>query len=184
MVNVKSQENRIVSNREIRAREVRLIDPDGKNLGVMPYFRALNLAQDQDLDLILISDTMPPVCKIGDAGKYKYEAQKRVKEQNKKNRESRIDIKEVQLRPQIDDHDLNIKINKIKEWIEEGDKVKIVVRFRGREMSTSNEVGARLIEYILEKVPTSNLEGKSELQGNKLTAILCQAKQNDKQKTQ
>ena len=176
MANVKNQENKILSNREIRAREVRLIDASGNNLGIVPYFNALNMAQDQDLDLILISfNHNAPVCKIGDVGKYKYEAQKKQKEIDRKNRENRVDIKEVQLRPQIDDHDLNIRIDKIKEWINDGDKVKIVVRFRGRELGNT-EIGTQLVDHILMQVPGSKLEGKSELQGNKLTAILCQNK--------
>ena len=137
-INEKRQENRVLSNREIRAREVRLINFDGDNMGVIPYFKALNTAEEQGLDLILINaSTHPPVCKIGDLGKYKYEQQKRQKELDRKNRENRIEIKEVQLRPGIDRHDLDIKIRHIKEWILEGDKVKIVIKFRGREMDIS-----------------------------------------------
>lgn len=176
MANVKNQDNRILSNRDIRAREVRLIDVSGHNVGVVPYFKALTLAQESNLDLILISNSNPPVCKIGDVGKYKYDSQKRQKEIDKKNRENRIDIKEVQIRPQIGDNDLNIKISKIKEWIGTGDKVKIVVRFRGREISNSNALGSQILGHILEQVPTSKVEGKSELQGNRLIVILCQSK--------
>ena len=111
MANERQNENRILSNREIRSRDVRLINEDGSNGGVVPFFTAYNLAQNQDLDLIQINSmTNPPVCKIGDLGKYKYEAQKKQHDQDKKNRENRVDIKEVQLRPAIDVHDLNIKV--------------------------------------------------------------------------
>jgi translation initiation factor IF-3 len=176
-INEKRHENRILSNREIRARELRLIDADGGNLGVVPYFRALTIAQDQDLDLILINPgTNPPVCKIGDLGKYKYDLQKKQKEQDRKLRENRIETKEVQLRPGIDKHDLEIKIKHIKEWLADGDKVKIVIKFRGRELANT-ESATTIIENILSQVPNAKLEGNSELQGNRLTATLFQGKQ-------
>lgn len=176
-INERRQENRVLSNREIRAREVRIIDSDGSNKGVWPYFKALGLAQDQELDLILINPNVnPPVCKIGDVGKYKYDLQKRTKEQNKKSREARVETKEVQLRPGIDKHDLDVKIKHIKEWLVEGDKVKVVVKFRGREMANT-EAGRILIDSILTEVPNAKLEGNSELQGNRLTATLFQGKQ-------
>jgi translation initiation factor IF-3 len=175
-INERRLENRVLSNREIRAREVRLIDADGSNLGVVPYFKALNTAEDQDLDLILINPgTQPPVCKIGDLGKYKYEQQKRQKELDRKNRENRIEIKEVQLRPGIDRHDLDIKIKHIKEWISDGDKVKIIIKFRGREMANADQ-GKNIIDNILSQVPSAKLEGNSEMQGNRLTATLFQGK--------
>lgn len=174
-INEKRQENRILSNREIRARDVRLIDSEGKNVGVVPYFKALNLAQDQDLDLILINNADPPVCKIGDVGKYKYEAQKRQKEVDKRNRENRIELKEVQIRPGIDKHDLDVKIKHIKEWLSEGDKVKIIIKFRGREMSNSDQ-GLNIIDNILAQLPDAKKEGNNELQGNRLIVTLFQGK--------
>lgn len=175
-INERRHENRVLSNREIRAREVRLINADGSNLGIVPYFRALNTAEEQDLDLILINPgTNPPVCKIGDVGKYKYDLQKRQKEQDRKLRESRIETKEVQLRPGIDKHDLDIKIKHIKEWLEDGDKVKIVIKFRGREMANVGSAGS-IIDNIMSHVPNAKLEGNSELQGNRLTATLFQGK--------
>lgn len=175
-INERRQENRVLSNREIRAREVRLINADGSNGGILPYFKALNMAEDQELDLILINGgVQPPVCKIGDVGKYKYEQQKRQRELDKKNRENRIEIKEVQLRPGIDKHDLDVKIKHIKEWLTDGDKVKIVIKFRGREMANT-EQGRTIIDNILDQVPAAKLEGNSELQGNRLTATLFQGK--------
>lgn len=176
MANERQNENRILSNREIRSRDVRLINEDGSNGGIVPFFTAFNSAQNQGLDLIQINAmSNPPVCKIGDLGKYKYEAQKKQREQDKKNRENRVDIKEVQLRPAIDTHDLDIKVNKIKEWIADGDKVKVVIRFRGREMA-NQAVGFQLIEHIIATVPSAKVEGRSEMQGNRLTAIISQAK--------
>lgn len=175
-INERRLENRVLSNREIRAREVRLINFDGDNMGIIPYFKALNTAEEQGLDLILInSTTHPPVCKIGDLGKYKYDLQKRQREQDRKNRENRVEIKEVQLRPGIDKHDLDIKIRHIKEWISDGDRVKIVIKFRGREMANAGQ-GQNIIDNILSQVPSAKLEGNSELQGNKLTATLFQGK--------
>jgi len=176
-INEKRPENRVLSNREIRSRDVRLIDADGVNQGIVPYFKALNFAQDQDLDLILINPaTNPPVCKIGDLGKYKYDQQKRQREQDRKLRESRIETKEVQLRPGIDKHDLDVKIKHIKEWLEHGDKVKIVIKFRGREI-VNHESASLIIDNILDHVPNAKIEGNSELQGNRLTTTLFQGKQ-------
>lgn len=176
-INEKRHENRVLSNREIRARELRVIDADGNNLGVIPYFRALAIAQDQGLDLILINPAAnPPVCKIGDLGKYKYDLQKRQKEQDRKLRESRVETKEVQLRPGIDRHDLEVKIKHIKEWLDDGDKVKIVIKFRGRELANADS-GTSIIDNIMSHVPNAKLEGNRELQGNRLTATLFQGKQ-------
>jgi translation initiation factor IF-3 len=172
----KNPENRVLANRDIRAKDVRVIDADGTNIGVLPYFRALNHANDQGLDLILINaGSFPYVCKIGDLGKYKYDQQKKQHEQDKKTRENRVDLKEVQLRPAIDQHDLDVKVKRIKEWIGDGDKVKIVIKFRGREMA-NQEVGHKLIEHIKVEVPLAQVEGRGEMQGNKLIVILSQGK--------
>jgi translation initiation factor IF-3 len=176
-INEKKHENRIFANREIRSKDVRVINSEGVNLGVLPYFRALSMAEDQDLDLIMINPSVhPPVCKIGDLGKYKYDLQKRQREQDRKLRENRVETKEVQLRPGIDKHDLEIKIKHIKEWLADGDKVKIVIKFRGRELANT-ESATVLIDNILSSVPSARLEGNSELQGNRLTATLFQGKQ-------
>ena len=102
--------------------------------------------------------------------------QKRAKEQSKKSRETRVEIKEVQLRPGIDKHDLDTKIKHIKEWLVEGDRVKIVVKFRGREMANTAQGGV-LIDNILSEVPDAKVEGNREMQGNRLTATLFQGKQ-------
>jgi translation initiation factor IF-3 len=176
-INERKHENKIFANREIRSKDVRVINSDGNNLGVLPYFRALAIAEEQELDLILINPSVqPPVCKIADLGKYKYDLQKKQKEQDRKLRENRIETKEVQLRPGIDKHDLDVKIKHIKEWLNDGDKVKIVIKFRGREIANT-ESATSLIDSILSSVPAARLEGNSELQGNRLTATLFQGKQ-------
>jgi translation initiation factor IF-3 len=174
--NERKHENRILANREIKTREVRLLDSVGGNLGIVPYFKALTMAEDQGLDLILINSTaQPPVCKIGDVGKYKYEMKKRTREADKKVRENRVDLKEVQLRPGIDRHDLDVKIKHIKEWLEHGDRVKIVIKFRGREIVNSGSA-VDLINSIMSHVPNAKIEGNRELQGNRLIATLFQGK--------
>ena len=119
-------------NRAIRSPNVRLIDPNGEMLGVMTTRDAIVKAQEFGLDLVEISpNAEPPVCKILDYGKYKYEEQKKKKEAKKKQKV--IEVKEMKLRPQIDDHDLMIKVRQMREFLLEGDKVKVSVRLRGRE---------------------------------------------------
>lgn len=181
-INERRHENRILSNREIRAREVRLIGEDGANLGILPFFKALDTAGNQNLDLILINpNSNPPICKIGDVGKYKYEMQKKEKEQRSKARENRVDLKEVQLRPAIDSHDLGVKLKHIKEWLDDGDKVKIIIKFRGREMSNT-ESGVQILNNIIAACPNAKIEGKSEMQGNRLMATLYQGKTNEQKR--
>ncbi|NBX66403.1 MAG: translation initiation factor IF-3 [Proteobacteria bacterium] len=121
-------------NEQIRAREVRVINENGDMLGVMAPYEAIKLAREAGLDLIEVSpNAAPPVCKILDYGKYKYEQQKKANEARKKQRV--IDIKELKLRPTIGDHDYQIKLRQAREFLTEGDKVKFTLRFRGREQS-------------------------------------------------
>ncbi len=120
-------------NEEIRVPQVRLIDQNGEMLGVMSAREALMRAYDVGLDLLEISpNAVPPVCKITDFGKFKYEQQKKANEARKKQKV--VEIKEVKVRPNIDDHDYGVKMRAMKSFIEEGDKVKVTLRFRGREM--------------------------------------------------
>lgn len=120
-------------NEEIRDREVRLIDVEGEQLGVTPIRKALEIAEDRKLDLVKIApNAKPPVCKIMDYGKYKYEQSKREKEARKNQKV--INVKEVRLSPNIESHDLNVKANQAIKFLKSGDKVKVSVRFRGREM--------------------------------------------------
>ena len=124
-------------NERIRAKEVRLIDQNGDNQGVVPTLKALQMAYDEDLDLVLINPNQdPPVAKILDYGKYKYELEKRAKEAKKK--QHTVDVKEIKIRYKIDTHDYQVRIKSIEKFIAQGNKVKIVVMLRGREMQHSN----------------------------------------------
>ncbi len=133
-------------NHQIDNRTVRLIDADGENVGVVDREIALRKAEEAGLDLVEISPNAdPPVCKILDIGKYKYEEQKRKNEARKKQKV--IEVKEIKLRPSIDDHDYDVKMRAMKRFLEEGDKVKVTLRFRGREMAHM-EIGHRLLARV------------------------------------
>ena len=145
-------------NRNIRALEIRLIGPEGEMLGVVQSRDALVKAQEFGLDLVEISpNAAPPVCKIMDFGKFKYEEQKKKKEAKKKQKV--IEVKEMKLRPQIDDHDLEIKIRQMKEFLAEGDKVKVSMRLRGREAAAN----AKRAQAVFARIQTDLAEsGKAE----------------------
>jgi translation initiation factor IF-3 len=120
-------------NEQIRDKEVRLIDSNGGQLGIVPLKEASRLAEEKKLDLVKISPTAkPPVCKIMDYSKFKFDQAKKEKEARKK--QKTVDIKEIRLSPNIDTHDIQVKVKKAKEFLEDGDKVKITIRFRGREL--------------------------------------------------
>lgn len=153
-------------NEEIRAREVRVIGSDGEQLGIMSGREAQQLAYEKHLDLVEIAPTVkPPVCRIMDYGKYRYEQQKREKESRKK--QKTFDIKEVKLRPGIEEHDFNVKFKNAVRFLEDGDKVKVTIMFRGRELSHPelgevllNKMAAQLKEMaVVERQP--KLEGKN-----------------------
>jgi len=133
-------------NDEIRVPQVRLIDDAGEMIGIMSAREALIRAYDLGLDLVEISpNAVPPVCKILDYGKYKYEQQKKANEARKKQKV--VEIKEIKVRPNIDDHDYEVKMKQMKNFIGEGDKVKVTLRFRGREMA-HQELGVKVLERI------------------------------------
>ena len=153
-------------NEEIRAREVRVIGSDGEQLGIMSGREAQQLAYEKHLDLVEIAPTAkPPVCRIMDYGKYRYEQQKREKESRMK--QKTFDIKEVKLRPGIEEHDFNVKFKNAVRFLEDGDKVKVTIMFRGRELSHPelgevllNKMAAQLKEMaVVERQP--KLEGKN-----------------------
>ncbi|MBU2521128.1 MAG: translation initiation factor IF-3 [Proteobacteria bacterium] len=136
-------------NNNIRAKEVRVIDPDGNQVGIIPTYKALATAGDFGLDLVEISpNANPPVCKIMDYGRYKYEQTK--KKQDAKKKQSTFQVKEIKIRPKTGEHDLNIKIGHIKKFIGKKDKVKVTVMFRGREIALS-ELGRDLLKKIAEE---------------------------------
>ncbi|MBT4988991.1 MAG: translation initiation factor IF-3 [Rickettsiales bacterium] len=147
------------SNREISAQNVRLVDSTGEMLGVVTLSDALEKARAENLDLVEISpNAEPPVCKILDFGKYKYEMQKRAHEAKKKQRT--IDIKEIKIRPNISDHDYQIKLRKVLQFLEHGDKVKISMRFRGREIAKQD------IALSIMKNVAIAIEGKGKVETN------------------
>jgi len=158
-------------NDRIRAPEIRLIGADGENVGVVTPLRAMQLAAEAGLDLVEISPTaVPPVCKIMDFGKFKYEQQKREAEARKK--QKIIEIKEIKFRPGTDDHDYDVKMRSVLKFLEEGDKVKITLRFRGREMA-HQELGMELLNRVAADV---NEQGKIEqmpkLEGRQMVMMI------------
>ena len=162
-------------NERIRAREIRVIDDAGTQLGIMPPMDALKIARQQNLDLVEISPTAaPPVCKIMDYGKYIYQQNKRAHEAKKNQRT--IVVKEVKFRPTTDDHHYEFKKNNIVRFLKEGDKVKAVVTFRGREISHS-EIGRRLMEKLIVGVGEAGIvEFHPRMEGFALTAVFAPKK--------
>jgi translation initiation factor IF-3 len=158
-------------NERIRAPEIRLIGADGENLGIVPPSRALQMAADLGLDLVEISPTAnPPVCKIMDFGKWKYEQQKREAEARKKQKV--IEVKEVKFRPGTDTHDYEVKMRSIRRFLEEGDKVKITLRFRGREMA-HQELGMELLKRVEADVGASGrVEHMPKLEGRQMVMMI------------
>lgn len=152
-----------------------MIGADGQQLGIMSWNEALDLAQESSLDLVKIApNAKPPVCKIMDYGKYKYQQSKKEKDARKKQKV--ISVKEIRLRPAIEDHDLNTKANQAKKFLKSGDKVKVSVRFRGREMGHKN-LGYELMDKffnLLEDLGESN--GKPKFEGNSLVLVVEPAK--------
>ena len=162
-------------NEEIRVKEVRLIDENGENRGVISIREALQLAADAGLDLIEISpQAVPPVCKILDFGKYKYEMQKR-KAEAKKNQKV-IEIKELKLRPMIDTHDYEVKIKQAKKFLGEGNKVKFTMRFKVREMNTSN-LGQDVLHRILDDLEgLYKLDSEPKMEGRQMMMLISPEK--------
>ena len=162
-------------NEEIRVKEVRLINENGENCGIVPIREALQRAADADLDLIEISpQAVPPVCKILDFGKYKYEMQKR-KAEAKKNQKV-VEIKELKLRPMIDTHDYEVKIKQAKKFLKEGNKVKFTMRFKGREMNTSN-LGQDVLHRILDDLEgLYKLDSEPKMEGRQMTMVIAPEK--------
>ena len=158
-------------NDRIRAPEIRLIGAEGENLGVMAPSRAVTLAQEAGLDLVEISPTAtPPVCKIMDFGKFKYEQQKREAEARKK--QKIIEIKEIKFRPGTDTHDYDVKMRSVKKFLEEGDKVKVTLRFRGREMA-HQQLGLELLNRVAADVgELGKVENMPRLEGRQMVMMI------------
>jgi translation initiation factor IF-3 len=158
-------------NEEIRIPQVRLIDQDGEMQGVMTAREAMQRAFQAGLDLVEISPNAdPPVCKILDFGKFKYEQQKKRNEAKKKQKV--IEIKEIKVRPNIDENDYQVKMRAMKSFIEEGDKVKVTLRFRGREMA-HQEIGIRVLERIRSEMdPVTKVEQMPRMENRQMVMVL------------
>jgi len=159
-------------NEEIRAREVQLIDKDGHNRGTTPVTEAMRLAQEAGLDLVeIVPNATPPVCKLLDFGKFKYQEQKKAAEARKKQKV--VEVKEIKFRPMIDDHDYDVKMRSMVRFFEEGDKVKVTLRFRGREMA-HQELGTRLLDRVKEDVSKfAKVESDARFEGRQMVMILA-----------
>ncbi|HCC98150.1 translation initiation factor IF-3 [uncultured Planktomarina sp.] len=158
-------------NDRIRGSELRLIDEDGENIGVVTPERALIMAEDAGLDLVEISpNANPPVCKIMDFGKFKYESQKKEAEARKK--QKIIEIKEVKFRPNTDKHDYEVKMRNVFKFLENGDKVKITLRFKGREMA-HQELGRDLLLRVAEDTKeTGRVENMPKMEGRQMIMLV------------
>ncbi|NBJ68972.1 translation initiation factor IF-3 [Clostridium sp. 1xD42-85] len=159
-------------NEKIRAREVRLIDANGDQLGVKSRQEALEIAQKRNLDLVLVApNAKPPVCRIMDYGKYRFEQQKKEKEARKKQKV--INVKEVRFTPGIGDHDFETKLKNARKFLEKGDKVKAAVRFRGRAI-THKELGREVLDRFAEEVKDiATVETKPKMEGRNMFMMLA-----------
>ena len=169
---MKSIAKRINVNRRIRAREVRLIDADGKQVGVVPLREALETAETHGLDLVEVAPHVsPPVCRVMDYGRYKYKQSKKLQEAKK--RQPGYQIKEIKIRPLTGEHDLQVKLRHINRFLEKGDKVKVSLMFRGREMAHT-ELGTAILERIAEETSEySNVEQAMRREGRHIFMVLA-----------
>ena len=163
----------LMINEQIRDREIRLIGEDGEQLGIMSARDAYKLAQEAELDLVKIAPTAkPPVCKIIDYGKYKYEMLRKEKEARKKQKTT--EVKEIRLSPNIDDNDLNTKANQARKFITKGDKVKISLRFRGREMAHINSSRQILDDFVEKLSDIAVLDKPAKVEGRSMIVFLSE----------
>jgi len=160
-------------NEQIRDREVRLIGENGEQLGIMSVREAMKLAEEAELDLVKIAPTAkPPVCKIIDYGKYRYELARKEKEARKKQKV--VELKEIRLSPNIDSNDLNTKMNAAKKFLSKGDKVKITLRFRGREMAHMNASKHILDDFAEALTEIAVVEKPAKVEGRSMTMVLAE----------
>jgi translation initiation factor IF-3 len=160
------------SNRDIRIPKVQLIDAEGQNLGVVATEQALKMAEEAGLDLVEISpNAEPPVCKILDLGKLKYANQKKAAEARKK--QKIVEVKEIKMRPNIDTHDYEVKMKAMGRFFEEGDKVKVTLKFRGREMA-HQELGMKLLQQVKsDTLEYAKVEAEPKLEGRQMMMVLA-----------
>ena len=166
-------------NEEIREKEVRLVDDEGNQLGIVPKMQAIDLAISKKLDLVNVApNAKPPVCRIMDYGKYRYEQEKKEKEAKKKQKV--INIKELRLTPNIEDHDLNTKANRAIDFLKNGDRVKVSVRFRGREMGHT-DLGRDVLDKFYDLISEYGVvDKKPKMEGRSLVMFLSERKDKDK----
>lgn len=177
MFGIASKERDMFINEQIRAKEVMVIGPNGEQLGVKPIKDALTLANFAGFDLVLMNPgSNPPVCKIMDYNKFKYENKKRAKENLKKQRETNLEMKEYRLSVSIDIHDFNTRVNNAKKYLEKGHKVKASIRFKGREMAHTELGKDVLIRFSEALVDVAEIEQKPSLDGRFMTMILMPIK--------
>ena len=159
-------------NREIRAREVQLIDAEGLNRGVTNITDAQQVAEEAGLDLVeIVPNATPPVCKILDYGKFRFLEQKKSAEARK--RQKIVEVKEIKLRPGIDEHDYDVKMRAVQRFFDEGDKVKITLRFRGREMA-HQDIGFRLLDRVKQETGAiAKVEFEPSLEGRQMVMVLA-----------
>jgi translation initiation factor IF-3 len=160
------------TNRDIRAIQVQLIDAEGHNRGVVNLSDAQQIADDAALDLVeIVPNATPPVCKILDFGKYRFLEQKKSAEARK--RQKVVEVKEIKLRPGIDDHDYEVKMRSVRRFFDEGDKVKVTLRFRGREMA-HQDIGFKLLQRVRsETAPIAKVEAEPLMEGRQMTMVLA-----------
>ena len=159
-------------NRDIRIREVMLIDADGQNKGVVQTFDAIKMAEEQGLDLVEVApQAQPPVCKIMDYGKFRFEEQKKAAAARKNQKV--VEIKEIKLRPGIDDHDYDVKMRAMKGFFEEGNKVKVTLRYRGREMA-HQDLGMKVLNRVKAETATiAKVESEPSMEGRQMIMVLA-----------
>lgn len=163
------------TNEQIRFPQIRVIDSDGSQLGVITPKEALSIAQEKDLDLVLVSETAkPPVCKIMDYGKYKYERDKKLKEAKKK--QHNADVKEVKMRYKIEEHDYNVRVKNAQRFLKSGDKVKATVSFRGREIQHSNLAIALLKRMAADLDEFAEVQQAPKREGRNMMMMLAPKK--------
>ena len=172
---MKSINKNYLLNEDIREKEIRVIDADGSMLGLLSSREALRLAEEKELDLVMISpNANPPVCKIMDFGKFIYEQSKKEKEAKKKQKV--VNVKEIRFSPQIEEHDVSIKANNARKFLLDGDKVKVTVRFRGREADYSH-LGKKILDDFASKLEdVCNIEKPAKLEGRNMIMILAPKK--------
>ncbi|MDX9874385.1 MAG: translation initiation factor IF-3 [Spongiibacteraceae bacterium] len=168
------QDKRVLLNDEIRAREVRLIGTDGEQLGIVPLDEALAAAEEAGVDLVQIAEADPVVCKLMDYGKHLYEAKKQQAEAKKK--QVRTQVKEIKFRPGTDEGDYQVKLRNLIRFLEDGDKAKVTLRFRGREMA-HQEIGMQLLKRVeADLAEISAVEQFPKMEGRQLTMVLAPKK--------